>query len=69
MLVQQLAGGEVKWHQLPVYLAAELLAGVVAALLYGLLTRTPADRAVAAPGLDLGDPDPQAAVSRQTSTV
>jgi glycerol uptake facilitator protein len=69
MLVQQLAGGEVKWPQLPVYLAAELLAGVVAALLYGLLTRTPADRAVAAPGLDLGDPDPQPAISRQTSSV
>ena len=69
MLVQQLAGGEVKWAQLPVYLAAELLAGVVAALLYGLLTRTPADRAVAVPGLDLGDPDPEATISRQTSTV
>ena len=44
MLVQQIAGGTVKWDQLPVYLAAELLAGVVAALLYGVLTRTPADR-------------------------
>ena len=33
-----------KWEQLPVYLAAELLAGVLAALLYGLLARTPADR-------------------------
>ena len=30
MLVQQIAGGDVKWDQLPVYLAAELLAGVVA---------------------------------------
>ena len=28
MLVQQIAGGDVKWDQLPVYLAAELLAGV-----------------------------------------
>ena len=28
MLVQQLAGGAVQWGQLPVYLAAELLAGV-----------------------------------------
>ena len=36
MLVQQIAGGTVKWDQLPVYLAAELLAGVVAALAYGL---------------------------------
>ena len=44
MLVQQIAGGDVKWNQLPVYLVAELLAGVVAALLYGVLARTPADR-------------------------
>ena len=36
MLVQQIAGGTVKWSQLPVYLAAELLAGVVAALAYGV---------------------------------
>ena len=40
MLVQQLAGGTVKWEQLPVYLVAELLAGVVAALAYGALTRS-----------------------------
>ena len=33
-----------QWDQLPVYLAAELLAGVAAALLFGLLSRTPADR-------------------------
>src|SRR5256714_2389214 len=39
MLVQQLAGGTVKWEQLPVYLVAELLAGALAALLYGLLSR------------------------------
>jgi glycerol uptake facilitator protein len=58
MLVQQLAGGTVKWHQIPVYLAAELLAGIVAALSYGALTRTPADRHVAGPGVDLGDPEP-----------
>ena len=69
MLVQQLAGGEVKWAQLPVYLAAELLAGAVAAVLYGLLTRTPADRSVGSPGLDLGDPDSSPAITRQTSTV
>src|SRR5207342_704795 len=43
MLVQQLAGGTVKWEQLPVYLVAELFASVAAALLYGLLSRTPAD--------------------------
>ncbi len=40
-------GGDVKWDQLPVYLVAELLAGVAAALLYGVLARTPADRAIA----------------------
>ena len=49
----------VKWDQLPVYLAAELLAGVVAALLYGVLARTPADRDTAGPGIDLGDPEPE----------
>lgn len=43
MFVQQLAGGDVKWDQLPVYLAAELLAGVVAALAYVALSRTPGD--------------------------
>jgi glycerol uptake facilitator protein len=69
MLVQQLAGGSVKWSQLPVYLAAELLAGIVAALLYGVLTRTPAEASAAAPGLDLGDPDPQLSDGRQATTV
>jgi glycerol uptake facilitator protein len=56
MLVQQIAGGTVKWEQLPVYVVAELLAGVLAALLYGLITRTPADHHTAGPGVDLGDP-------------
>ncbi|MDQ1484825.1 MAG: glycerol uptake facilitator protein [Actinomycetota bacterium] len=56
MLVQQIAGGTVKWHQIPVYLAAELIAGAAAALLYGFMTRTAADRATAGPGVDLGDP-------------
>jgi len=55
MLVQQLAGGAVKWNQLPVYLIAELLAGALAALAYGVIARTPADRA-AARGVDLGAP-------------
>ena len=57
MLVQQIAGGTVKWEQLPVYVAAELIAGVAAALLYGLMTRTPADHHTAGAGVDLGDPD------------
>jgi glycerol uptake facilitator len=47
MLIQQLAGGEVKWIQAPVYLLAELCAGVVAGLLYTALARTAADRASA----------------------
>src|SRR6478735_4469831 len=44
MLVQQIAGGDVSWNQLPVYLGAELLAGALAALLYGVLSQTAADR-------------------------
>jgi glycerol uptake facilitator protein len=63
MLVQQIAGGEVKWGQLPVYLAAELLAGVVAALLFVLLSRTPADHAPV-DGVDLGAPDLESASAR-----
>ena len=39
MLVQQVAGGSVQWEQLPVYLAAELLAGIVAALVYTALVK------------------------------
>jgi glycerol uptake facilitator protein len=45
MLVQQLAGGTVEWAQLPIYLLAELAAGVAAALVYVLISRTDADRA------------------------
>ena len=66
MLVQQLAGGTVKWSQLPVYVVAELLAGVAAALLYGVLARTPADRTPAA-GVDLGAPDVEPAAARQSA--
>jgi glycerol uptake facilitator protein len=69
MLVQQFAGGDVKWNQLPVYLAAELLAGVVAAVLYGVLTRTPADRHTAGIAVDLGDPDPVQVAEPQASRV
>lgn len=39
MLVQQVAGGSVQWDQLPVYLAAELLAGILAALVYTALVK------------------------------
>jgi glycerol uptake facilitator protein len=68
MLVQQVAGGDVKWGQLPVYLAAELLAGVLAALLYGVLARTPADRSTTSSvGVDLADPDLEPAVEHASS--
>jgi glycerol uptake facilitator protein len=61
MLVQQLAGGTIEWRQLPVYLAAEFLAGVVAALAYVTVSRTAADKlspATAASGPDLADGGP-----------
>jgi glycerol uptake facilitator protein len=61
MLVQQLAGGTIEWAQLPVYLAAEFLAGVVAALAYVAISRTAADKlspATAASGPDLADGGP-----------
>jgi glycerol uptake facilitator protein len=61
MLVQQIAGGEIKWEQLPVYVFAELLAGVAAALLYGVLSRTPADRARVDAAVDLAATEPAAA--------
>lgn len=65
MLVQQIAGGDLNWGQLPVYVLAELCAGVAAALLYGLLTRTPADRKPSDSGVDLGAPDVEPAAARQ----
>ena len=43
MLVQQVWGGTVHWTQLPVYLAAELLAGVAAAWTFVSVSRTSAD--------------------------
>jgi glycerol uptake facilitator protein len=58
MLVQQIAGGSVSWSQLPVYLAAEFLAGVLAAVTYVAISRTRAD---AAPiGSDQASPAPAA---------
>jgi glycerol uptake facilitator protein len=44
MLIQQFWGGTVHWTQLPVYLAAELLAGAVAALAFVAVSRTPVDQ-------------------------
>lgn len=43
MLVQSLMGGTVHWEQWPVYVIAELAAGVAAGLLFGLISRTQAD--------------------------
>ena len=44
MLVLQGFGGHVDWAQLPVYVAAELSAGVIAAVVYTLIARTKLDR-------------------------
>ena len=46
MLVLQAFGGAVHWAQMPVYIAAELSAGVAAAAVYTLIARTRFDRAV-----------------------
>ena len=43
MLVQQLLGGTVQWEQLWVYLAAEFAAGIAAALLFGVISKTDHD--------------------------
>jgi glycerol uptake facilitator protein len=47
MLIQQFWGGTVHWTQLPVYLAAELLAGASAGLAYVAVSRTAVDDAPA----------------------
>jgi glycerol uptake facilitator protein len=46
MLALQIFGGSVHWSQAPVYIAAELSAGVVAAAVYALIARTAVDRVV-----------------------
>jgi glycerol uptake facilitator protein len=43
MLVQQILGGQVAWQQWPVYVGAELLAGIAAALLFGFIAKTTFD--------------------------
>ena len=45
MLVQQILGGEVSWQQWPVYVVAELLAGVAAAVMFGFIAHTAQDGA------------------------
>src|ERR1043165_2780525 len=46
MLVLRAYGGVVHWAQMPVYVAAEVSAGIAAAALYTLIARTRLDRAV-----------------------
>ncbi|MFC5502854.1 MIP/aquaporin family protein [Lysinimonas soli] len=45
MIVQSLLGGQVAWGQWWVYVVAELLGGVIAALLFGVISKTAADKA------------------------
>ncbi len=49
MIVESLLGGTVHWEQWPVYVIGELLGGIVAGLLFGIVSRTPADTVPAAP--------------------
>lgn len=44
MLVQQLLGGTVQWEQIWLYIGGELAGGVVAALVFGIIAHTSADR-------------------------
>ncbi len=45
MLVQQIMDGSVSWEQWPVYVGAELLAGVLAAFAFGFIAHTAHDNA------------------------
>lgn len=44
MIVQSLLGGDVAWEQYWVYIVAEVLGGIVAALLFGAISKTQADK-------------------------
>jgi glycerol uptake facilitator len=48
MLALQIFGGSVHWAQAPVYIAAELAGGIVAAVVYSFISSTAADRAIEA---------------------
>jgi glycerol uptake facilitator protein len=54
MFIQQLAEGIVRWSQLSIYLLAELSAGVVAALIYTIISTTRADATIAAAATGVG---------------
>jgi len=57
MVVLQAFGGVVHWAQLPVYVAAEVTAGVAAALAYTVIARTRLDRSVGAVEAEAYVPD------------
>ena len=44
MIVQQLLGGQVQWEQWWVYVVAEVIGGIAAGLVFGLVSRTQADK-------------------------
>ena len=56
MLVQQIMGGDVSWGQWPVYVIAELAAGVAAAILFGFIAHTAQDNASATASAPAGVP-------------
>ena len=60
MIVQQLAGGAVAWDQLPVYLIAEVLGGIAAALAFGVIAHTATDRRPTDEGIRLPAENPTA---------
>jgi glycerol uptake facilitator protein len=57
MVVLQAFGGVVHWAQLPVYVAAEVTAGVAAAVAYTVIARTRLDRSVGAVEAEAYVPD------------
>jgi glycerol uptake facilitator protein len=65
MLVQQLAGGHVEFSQLPVYVLAELSAGVLAGLTFLALSRTATDRSAATVATAVAQPAVVQAASTQ----
>ena len=56
MIVQQIMGGDISWGQWPVYVIAELAAGVAAAILFGFIAHTATDNASATASAPAGVP-------------